>query len=286
MAAGAQELEPRSYANLPVGMNFLALGYAYSQGSLLPDPAIRLEDPELTLDTMIAAYSRGIRLGALSGQAGVIQPYVCLDGTAQRDGQTLSREVCGMGDTYFRLGVNLLGAPALTLSEFAGYRQNWIVGVVLRIQAPTGQYDDSRLVNLGSNRWRFNPELGASKAIGNLIVEMAAGVSFFTRNEDFYGGTTREQEPVYASQFHLIYNLPRQMWIAFDANFFRGGQSSVDGVAKDDRLESSRVGLTYSLPLGRRQSLKLSAQTGIYARAGFEADTFALTWQYRWAKGF
>ncbi len=282
----AQELEPRSYANLPVGMNFLVLGYAYSQGALLPDPAIGLEDPELTLDTGIVAYSRSVGLGGLAGQVGVIQPYICLDGTAQRNNEQLSREVCGPGDTYFRLGVNFYGAPALTLSEFSGYRQDWIVGAVLRIQAPTGQYDDERLVNLGSNRWRFNPELGASKALGRLIVEMAAGISFFTDNNDFFGGSTREQDPIYALQAHLIYNLPRNMWIAFDANFYRGGQSSVDGVAKDDRLESSRIGLTYALPLGRRQSLKFTAQTGLYARAGLQADTFAVSWQYRWARGY
>ena len=36
--ARAAELEPRAYANAPVGMNFLIAGYAYSEGGLSTAP--------------------------------------------------------------------------------------------------------------------------------------------------------------------------------------------------------------------------------------------------------
>jgi hypothetical protein len=59
----------------------------------------------------------------------------------------------GLGDPRFRVSVNLFGAPALSAKDFASYRQDVIVGVSLQVSAPFGQYDDSKLLNLGSNRY-------------------------------------------------------------------------------------------------------------------------------------
>ena len=39
-AAHAQELEPRAYSNLPMGLNFLATGSAHSKGGLSTDPSL------------------------------------------------------------------------------------------------------------------------------------------------------------------------------------------------------------------------------------------------------
>ena len=71
---------------------------------------------------------------------------------------------------------------------------------------PLGQYDSDKLVNLGTNRWSVKPELGISKVWGPLTLEAAAGVTFYTTNDDFFGGKRREQEPLYSIQGHLIYN--------------------------------------------------------------------------------
>ena len=60
--------------------------------------------------------------------------------------------------------------------------------------APAGQYDDTRLVNIGSNRWSFKPEIGVSKAVGPWTLELAAAATFYTDNDDFNGGKTRSQD--------------------------------------------------------------------------------------------
>ena len=58
---------------------------------------------------------------------------------------------------------------ASTLNELVEERQSGqlapprtIVGVSLLVQAPTGQYDPDRLINIGTNRWTFRPEVGVS----------------------------------------------------------------------------------------------------------------------------
>ena len=54
-ATVAQELEPRAYANLPIGLNFLALGYAYSRGGLATDPSLPVEDAQLKINSGLLA---------------------------------------------------------------------------------------------------------------------------------------------------------------------------------------------------------------------------------------
>ena len=51
--AHAQDLEPRAYANTPVGLNFLIGGYAHSEGPVGTDPSIPLEGTEVKLDTLV-----------------------------------------------------------------------------------------------------------------------------------------------------------------------------------------------------------------------------------------
>jgi hypothetical protein len=89
-------------------------------------------------------------------------------------GQTVQRRVNGFGNSTFRLSANLFGAPALTLKKFAGYNQDGIIGVSIQVSAPASQYDSTRLVNIGTRRWSFNPEVGISKRVGRWTSEGAS----------------------------------------------------------------------------------------------------------------
>ena len=115
------------------------------------------------------------------------------------------RDVSGLDDPRLRFSMNFYGAPALTLKEFAGYRQDLIVGASLSVTPPVGQYDDTKLINLGNNRWSFKPELGISKAWGKLTVDILPSVTFYTDNTNFYYGRTYAEAPLYAVQGHVIY---------------------------------------------------------------------------------
>jgi len=53
----AQDLEPRSYANTPVGMNFLLVGYAYSDGDVAIDPSTPWEDGKAKLHAAVVVRS-------------------------------------------------------------------------------------------------------------------------------------------------------------------------------------------------------------------------------------
>jgi len=284
-AAHAQDLEPRLYSNVPKGLNFLVAGYSYSDGNVLFDPSVPLENGKLRIHGPIFGYARSLDLWGMSGKVDVVLPYGCASGSALFLGEFRERDICGAADPRFRISVNLYGAPSLTLEEFARYRQDLIVGASLQVSAPLGQYDGDRLLNIGTNRWFFKPEIGVGKALGPVTLELNAAAYFYTRNSDFLGGQNKDQEPLYSLQGHIIYAFRSGIWFAVDGTYYRGGRSTIDGVKGDDFQENSRLGATLALPVNRYHSVKFLASTGVSARTGSYYDAIALIWQYRWGAG-
>jgi hypothetical protein len=283
--AHGQQLDPRAYANLPVGLNFLVAGYTYSTGGLATDPSLPLKNAHLEIHAPILAYARAFDAWGKSAKFDAVLGAGCLSGTAESNGVPVARDICGGLDPAFRVTVNLYGAPALSLPEFRGYQQDLILGVSLQLVAPFGQYDPERLVNLGSNRWAFKPELGLSKKFGALTAEAALGITVFTTNDDYFGGRTREQEPIVSTQLHLIYEFRGGTWLAVNGTYYAGGRTTVDGMKQNDELDNSRLGATLALPIDRQNSVKLHASRGVSVRFGEDFTTLGLAWQYRWGGG-
>ena len=192
------------------------------------------------------------------GKVEVVAPYTSLSGTADYRGQQVSRDINGFADPSFRLSVNLYGAPALTLKEFKDYEQDVIVGASLQVSVPWGQYDDSRLVNIGTNRWSIKPEVGVSKALGRWTLELSAAATLYTDNNDLYGGNQRSQDPIYSTQVHAIYSFRSGVWASVDATWFMGGRTTVNGVLNSEcrRAQDAKRDVQVALsPSARRQLL-------------------------------
>lgn len=283
--ATAQELEPRAYINTPVGLNFFIAAYAKSDGGLATDPALPIEDAQLTIDTVLTAYVRSLDLWGKSGKFDVILPYSDLGGEALVAGEQRERFTQGFNDPRFRLSFNFYGAPALSPQEFAKYKQDLVIGTSIQITAPVGEYDPDRLINLGSNHWAIKPDIGLSKVMGKFIFDVTAGVTLYGDNDDFYGGQRREQDPIYSMQSNISYNFGGGMWLSLGGTYYRGGRSTVDGVANNDALSNGRIGLIFAYPLSRQQSLKFNISDGVTTRVGTSFTSFGIGWQYRWVGG-
>jgi outer membrane putative beta-barrel porin/alpha-amylase len=282
--AHAQTLEPRSYVNTPTGLNFLLLGYGYVNGEVGVDESSPIKDTKVEVHAGLAAYARSLDVWGLSGKVLAVLPFAEVSGHAKANGQARDRDVFGLADPLFRVSVNLYGAPALTLEEFSAYRQDVILGASLQVTAPLGQYDSSKLLNVGSNRWSVKPELGMSKAWGTLTLELIPAVTFYTDNNDFFGGKTLKQDPIYSVQAHLIYQFFPSLWAALDSTYYTGGRTRIDGEV-GERQENVRLGVTAAFSLTRYQSIKFHGSTGIYNRTDNNFWTLGLAWQYRWGAG-
>jgi len=110
-------------------------------------------------------------------------------------------------------------------------------------------------------------------------------VTFFTRNDDYFGGKTLEQDPVYSTQAHVTFNFGNGVWGALDGTYDYGGRTTVNGVRSDDKQGNSRVGATLALPVNRNQSIKLYGSTGVSTRSGSDYNLGGIAWQYRWGSG-
>lgn len=278
----AQELEPRAYRTMPTGLNAAAFVYIFSSGNVVTEPSTPIEDLEAEVHTVVLGYVRSFGLFGRSANLMLSMPYVYMSGSATIGGSFVEADRAGWATPRVRLAVNLLGGPALKPKEFAQYKQGRNLGVSLTVAPPGGQYTSDHLINFGTNRWAFKPEIGYSSIKGQWIFEGAVGVWVFTTNTDAPGGVTRRQDPIGNFQGHISYNFTPSLWLALNANYFTGGKTSIDGADKDDLQKNSRVGLTLSLPAGRGKSVKLAAHTGAITSVGADFDIATIAYQVIW----
>jgi len=127
--------------------------------------------------------------------------------------------------------------------------------------------------------------VGISKAIGPWTLEGTAAATFYTDNNDFFGGKTLSQDPLYSLQGHVIYGFRSGIWASFDTTYFAGGRTTVNGVRNSDLQQNWRLGATLALPVNRENSIKFYASSGVSARTGNSYDLVGVAWQYRWGGG-
>jgi len=279
----AQELEPRAYSASPVGTNFVLAAFGDTRGEILFDPSIPLTDVHASLLHATVGYGRSFAfLGRQAVFLGAI-PYIYGHVEGQVLEQSRRVERSGFGDARVKMSFQLAGPGALTPEEFARAPRRTIVGTSLTVQAPTGEYDGTKLINLGTNRWAFKPEVGISVPVGRWYLDGYAGVWFFTVNHDFFpGGNDRRQDPLATLQAHASYTFASRAWLALDATWYGGGEATVNDGPPSTRQNNTRLGATFSVPLPHRQALKLSAATGASARVGSDFDTYIVAWQITW----
>jgi hypothetical protein len=262
----------------------------FNDGELLFEGTVPITDStgrlNMTADTLYHSFG----LFGRSANAAATLAY----GVGTFKGTVSTAEIeayrSGLFDSVYRVSVNLVGAPSMDLGEFRQWRQKTLVGASLKIVAPTGQYDPTKLINLGANRWAFKPEIGVSRRWGRFIVDAYAAVWLFTRNPEFFsrnafvpGTQSQTQDPIAAFETHVSYDIRPRFWVSLDANFWNGGRTSLDGVENPlTQQRSSRIGITASVPLTRHQSIKAGYADGAYVRFGGDYKIASIAWQYAW----
>ena len=282
--AYGQDLDPRAYARVPVGATTTALGFSYSQGGVVTDPSVPLTDLKATVSLPSLAVVHSFGFFGMTSQAMVALPYAWANGSAMLNGVRESTSRSGFADMRMRFSVLFLGAPAATAAEMAKAPRKTVLGASINIIAPTGQFFPDKLINIGTKRWSFRPELAISQPMGKRwLIDVYGGVWFFTDNSVFFpGNARRSQKPMSAIQAHLSYNISLRAWVALDATFYAGGQSSVNGIVKDDRQENSRLGITVVVPVKKYNSIKFAISRGAIVRIGQNFTTASIAWQRSW----
>jgi hypothetical protein len=282
----AQDLSPRAYVITPVHANAVILTYGYFSGSVLFNGAAPITGATGAYSVPVFSYYHSFDLFGRSSNFNASLPYAIgtFQGQVVGVGEQIYRS--GLVDSTFRLSVNLKGGPAMEAKEYMKWTEKTLIGVSLKVVAPTGQYDPTKIVNWGSNRWSFKPEIGYSRRRKHLVLDAYAGAWFFTTNQQFYtpsGPQPQSENPIGSFEGHLSYDLKPRFWLSLDGNFWFGGLTSVEGVDNlATRQTSSRIGVTSSLPISKHQSIKVSYANGTYVRYGGNYQNFSAAWQYSW----
>jgi len=270
--ASAQDLEPRRWTHLPVGMNVAGLTYVYTDGDLAFDPVLQITNAKVQMNTGVSSYTRALNVFGKSGRLDVIVPYQSAHWEGKLSGDPESVRRRGFSDPWVRFSVDLRGAPALQGKEYQQYRAahqtNTIVGAALGIMLPLGEYQEDKLLNLGQNRFIFRPQAGVVHSRGPWAYELTGSVFLFTKNDDFFGGNERKQDPLFAFQTHVIRTFKNQWWASASAGYSWGGESEINGESKDDDRSLLLSSVALGFPIGKTQSLKL-----FYLRGDKQSDT-------------
>jgi hypothetical protein len=289
-ASWGQDLAPRAYVITPVHSNAITITYSFYDGGVLLDGAVPVTDASATIHVPIFSYYHSLNFFGRSANLVASLPY----GAGNFQGKLLTTETSvyrsGLLDSVFRFAVNLKGGPAMNAPEMRKWKQKTLVGVSLKFTAPTGQYDPTKLVNYGANRWAFKPEIGLSRRWGSWVLDAYGGAWFYTTNHDyfsrnqFYSGTrSQEQKPIGALEGHLSYDVKPRFWASLDGNFWFGGATAINGVDNPKTQQrNSRIGATVSVPVSRHQSLKGSFSRGAYTQFGGDFNNVSVAWQYSW----
>jgi hypothetical protein len=249
----AQELEPRAYSVSPTGAKFAVVGLARSAGDIDFDPSLPIEDARAVLYGSFLTFGRALDFFGRSANVAVTLPYLWGDLEGKVNGSPEQAHRSGLANPAVRFAVNLYGAPAMDFEQFAQYRQKTNLGASLVVVAPLGQYDPSRFVNIGTNRWAAKPEIGFSQRFGRWYADLYLGAWIFSANDN-YQGRVREQDPIGIAQVHVSYNLQR----------------------------NSRLGATISIPVTKQQSVKLSGSSGAITNIGADFKSIGVAYQYLW----
>jgi hypothetical protein len=282
--ANAQELEPGTYQNAPTQVNVAIAAYGHSKGNVLLDASLPVEGAKATVNLVALGYLRTLDILGRSAKIDAQMPLSWATFSGMVAGEFRTRSPQGLADPRVRLLVNFIGAPALSPQEFAKYRQRTIVGASLQLVMPLGQYDATRYVNLGSNRWSFRPELGISHARGRLTLEFTGGAWLFTHNGDYIGSTTQTQTPLYFGKGGAIWTIKRGMWAAVNYGRANGGETRVDGVKTNEPQRNDRLAYTFAMPFYGPGSLRLTYTSGLSTRLGADFDSIGVAYQYSWRR--
>ena len=282
--ADAQDLEPRSLSAIPTGGNFAVASYGYSSGNILLDNSLPIEDLKAKLNSAIFGYARSFKLFNKLAKFDVIAPYSfgTFTGTVSDIDSSTSRS--GFGDPLVRLSMILIGAKPMGIGEFMKSEQKkFNLGVIVRLRLPLGQYDPTKLLNLGANRWAIKTGLAASYTIKKkLILEGHLSSWFFTENKEFWNGNTIEQKPLLSGQLHITYIFRPGIWAAVSIGRTAMGETIVNDIEKNDLQNNSRFGAAFAYRLNKQNALKFGFSSGVSTRYGANFTTVLLAYQFMW----
>ena len=283
----AQFTDPRAYDNTPVGINQLELSYAYAHANASIDTSLIITGASFNLNQGTIDYTRyfGLLHRLTWVEAGV--PVGGLSGSIA--GTNIHGSTTGSGDSNYELAMLLKGGPALSVKQFEEYKPTTTLGVSLTITAPTGSYHADKILNLGSNRWSFKPEIALSDPFGpeqRWEFDAYANAYFYTDNISYHGREILGQQPLAGLEGHLSYSFSDNLWASIDTRYSFRGTTFLNSVNQNNAQQNFILGSEINVSLSLRNSLVLEFAKAVVHQNGPALVGFSVKYDYTWGKGY
>lgn len=283
----AQFTGAHSYDNTPVGTNQIELAYAYARANASIDTSLVVTGARFNLNQGTITYTRYFGLVHRTAWVEASVPLANLSGSIS--GTNAQGSTTGTGDSSYAVAALLKGGPALSVTQFADFKPTTTVGMSLTITAPTGQYDFNKLLNLGSDRWSFRPELALSHPFGpeqKWLAEAYVSSYFFTDNTSFHGKEILRQQPLPGLEGHISYSFIDSLWASLDTRYSFRGTTFVNGVNQNDAQQNFGLGAEMNVSLNARNTLVFVFEKSLVHQNGPALSGFAVKYNYTWGRGY
>jgi hypothetical protein len=283
--ASAQFTDPRNYENTPIDTNQLQVSYTYVHANASIDTSLVVAGARFDLNQGIIDYTRYFGLLHRMMWAEATMPIANLSGSIR--GTNVQGSVTGAGDTSYTVAMLVSGGPALTEAEFADHHPTTTLGASLATIAPTGLYESNKILNLGSNRWSFKPEVALSNPFGpeqKFEFDAYVNAYLYTDNTSYHGKQRLSQEPMPGVEGHLSYSFNDKFWASLDARYSFHGTTFVNRISQNDAQQNLIGGSELSVSLTRRNSLVLKFSKALVHQNGPSLTGFSMAYDYTWGK--
>lgn len=272
----------RDWVNVPINMNFAYAYYAYSNSDTSFDTSLPVEGASVDAHMPIFRYARSLNVGGQIGGIQVVVPYAFVD--VKLDGTSRGISHSGFGDIQAAFIANFIGAPALTMQEFATWvPRSYLTGSIW-VTAPTGSYDSDRAVNIGKNRWAFKPQLsyGVPVGVGGLV-SVNGNAQFFTTNGNGWLDRTLSQKSLWSLEGHYSQSLSRAFWLSADAYYAVGGETRVNHVDQGNGQSTLKLGLSGSLNVTPVNAISFQFTNSVAKRDHtLDSTSFSINFSHAW----
>jgi hypothetical protein len=207
-------------------------------------------------------------------------------------GSAYSESASGYGDPSLMLTVNLFGAPPLkTNFSLLDYEPCWTLDVTTMLALPIGAYDDSKLVNLGQNRWFGRVALPVNYHFGVFTpgyrksLEVTPSVWVFADNDDFMGQKL-ENDPILQLEAHLTNDFTPKFFGSIDLLYREGFQSKLDGVEVGDELDIGNLGFTLNYTATDNLTIRTGFSSNVFGDSDLESSMVRIQFFFGWHRDF
>jgi hypothetical protein len=289
--SASAQVPPRFYWKTLSGANAVPVIVNSMSGNTNPfDPAhVVVPGANLEATLAIVGYARTFSLFDRAAMAAVLMPMGRISGQVTAGAVSATQSARGFGDPTIELNVNLIGPKAQkNLADVTPYQPGFSLDVIADLAVPVGEYDDTRQLNLGQNRWygRLGApivwQLGSWVPGRRTTLELLPALWLFGPNDDFVG-TTLETDPLFQVDAHLTRDFTNRFWGSLDGVWYTGGAASIDGV-EGEKLDNLAVGLTLGYQINDNLGLTMGYKSTVNdsAPGDLQMDGFMISLVYGW----